>query len=137
MDIGWSVFASPDFLTRHGTPKRLTDLARYPWVAPEASLFHLPAAAWIRQHIPEDNIVIRGSTLNTLSRMAEAGLGLAVLPDDQVKPSLERIMDFTPGAGGGFWLLTHPDLRHTGRVKALMEFLIEAFRGEPRLRRGV
>ena len=134
IDVEWGVFAAPAFLARHGSPADLGDLSRFDWVVPEASLYHLPAAAWVRQHVSDERVVARGSTLNTLSRMAEAGLGLTVLPHDQVKPTLVHVMPFPPGGQSGFWLLTHPDLRHTGRIKVLMDFLAEALRAEPRLR---
>ncbi|MGB5199189.1 MAG: LysR family transcriptional regulator [Sedimenticolaceae bacterium] len=134
LDVEWGVFAAPAFLARHGSPTDLGDLSGFDWVVPEASLYHLPAAAWIRQHISDERVVARGSTLNTLSRMAEAGLGLTVLPHDQVKPTLVHVMAFPPGGASGFWLLTHPDLRHTGRIKVLIDFLAEALRAEPRLR---
>ena len=133
MDIGWGVFAAPDFIRAQGTPDQLEALTHFDWAGPEAALLHLPAFAWVQRHIPQHRIRVRGSTLNTLAAMAEVGLGLTVLPDDQVSPGLLRLMDFAPGSGAGFWLLTHPDLRHTGRVMALMEFLAETFRREPRL----
>jgi DNA-binding transcriptional LysR family regulator len=134
LDVGWGVFAAPAFVREHGKPADLDALKGFDWAGPEASLLHLPAYVWVQRQVPEHRIRVRGSTLNTLSAMAQAGLGLTVLPDDQVKPGLQRLMDFAPGSGAGFWLLTHPDLRHTGRVTALMEFLAEAFRNEPRLR---
>jgi hypothetical protein len=28
------------------------------------------------------------------------------------------------------WILTHPDLRHTARVRALLSYLVEAFESE-------
>jgi len=133
LDIDWGVFAAPSFLRAHGTPQQLDALKEFDWAGPEAALLHLPAFAWVERHIPQHRIRVRGSTLNTLAAMAGVGLGLTVLPDDQARSGLLRVMDFAPGTGAGFWLLTHPDLRHTGRVTALMEFLTDAFRREPRL----
>ena len=39
---------------------------------------------------------------------------------------LVRIADPVPGYD--IWLLTHPDLRKTGRIRALLDFLAEAFK---------
>ena len=114
LDVGWSVYAAHAVIERHGRPASLDELKRFDWVGPEASLLYLPAFAWVQQQVPQERMRARGSNLNTLSALAEAGLGLTVLPDDQVKPTLQRVMAFEPGSGSGFWLLTHPDLRHTG-----------------------
>ena len=35
-----------------------------------------------------------------------------------------------------FWILTHPDLRHTARVKALIAYLYDAFKKEEDLFEG-
>jgi molybdate transport repressor ModE-like protein len=43
-----------------------------------------------------DYVVARCSNLNSMSAMAEAGFGIAVMPDDQIKPQLRRLFSFKP-----------------------------------------
>ena len=60
----------------------------------------------------------------------EAGMGLAVLPcamGDSHK-DLVRVSRREPVLGQEIWLLTHPDLRNTARVRVLSAFIVEAFR---------
>lgn len=75
----------------------------------------------------------RATTLNAMAKLAETGMGLVVLPVDQINKKLEQVMAFSPGDGSDLWLLTHPDLRYSGRIKALMDFLADAFGRESRL----
>lgn len=124
-NLGWSVFAAPSLLATYPIPASLEDLANLPWVTAEAAMFHLPAFQWVQQHVPAQQVRFRGSTLNTLSRLAMQGLGITVLPDDQGRPELVRVMEFSPGSGSGLWLLTHPDLRAQARVRALMQHLAQ------------
>ncbi|MFV1984436.1 MAG: LysR family transcriptional regulator [Thiohalomonadales bacterium] len=60
----------------------------------------------------------------------KAGMGLAMLPcfiADTV-PSLERLEFFSNnGTCGALWILTHEDLRATGRVRAFIDFMLNAF----------
>jgi len=135
VELGWSVFAAESLLRERGRPKGIGELASWPWIAPEAALDHLSISQWIRRHIPPERVVFRASTLIAMSRLAEAGLGVTLLPDDQIKPQLVRLQAFEPGGRFGLWLLTHPDLRHTGRIKALSDVLTDQFRADLRLRR--
>lgn len=59
-----------------------------------------------------------------------AGLGLAALPCFLCDPlpELTRVVPPPPDPQTGLWLLTHPDLRRTARVRALLDVLYEALR---------
>lgn len=131
-DIGWAVFAAPSLLESLGRPADLAAACDFPWVGPEAALMHLPGYRWVVSQVPESGIVTRGSTLNAIGRFAEAGLGLAALPMDQVRPALQPILALPTNPMSGLWLLTHGDLRHVARIKVLMTFLAEAFRADAR-----
>ena len=72
--------------------------------------------------------------LTTMAAMSRAGLGIAILPVDQQHRDIERLFPVCPEATAGLWLLTHPDLRHTARIRALMEFLYKALSEDKRLR---
>ncbi len=133
VDMGWSVFAAPAFFGPRPRPRDFEQARNQAWIAPEASLFHLSAYTWLRRHLNTEQIVARGSTLNTLSRLAEVGLGLVLLPDDQQKPALEQLFALPEASNNALWLLTHPDLRQTGRIRVLMDFLATALRRDPRL----
>jgi DNA-binding transcriptional LysR family regulator len=60
----------------------------------------------------------------------KSGMGIAMLPCfiADTFPSLERL-ELLPSAGncGALWILTHEDLRATARVRAFIDFMLEAF----------
>ncbi|MEM7489512.1 MAG: LysR family transcriptional regulator [Pseudomonadota bacterium] len=64
-------------------------------------------------------------TIEAQAAAARAGLGVALLPCliGDVAPGLVRATDRPPRPSRDIWILTHPDLRHTARVRAAMEFL--------------
>ena len=137
LGLPWYVFGSSAYVRRKGIPDSLDSLSHHDWVGPDPALYHLAAYAWFRKHISEDHIMVRATTLNAIASLAQTGLGLALLPVDQCNRNLKNLMSFEPGRGSDLWLLTHPDLRFTGRIKALMEFLMEAFRQDDRLKSGI
>jgi DNA-binding transcriptional LysR family regulator len=63
---------------------------------------------------------------------ARAGLGLAALPCflADSEPALRRVLPLQPALASELWLLTHPDLRRTARVRAFIDHLAACLRKE-------
>lgn len=60
-----------------------------------------------------------------------AGLGVGLLGEDGAE-GLIRLPFPEPEETVGVWLLTHPDLRRAGRVRALFDFVADRVHGAPR-----
>lgn len=133
MDTQWQIFAATAFI--RGLEENITmdSLRHLPVVGPDKSLLYLPAYQWIEEEVPPQNIVARGSNIMSVAALIRAGIGLGVLPQDQVQTGLHTCSPFPPGLTGQFWLLTHPELRHNLRIRLLMDFLTEQLRSDPRL----
>jgi len=116
-----------------GTPLDTLD-----WLMPDESLSAYPAVAWLYRHHPDARVVFRSNTLLTLHEAAKQGMGAAVLPCFLADPDddLARLLEPPKELTSEIWLLTHPDLRRTARVRALMEFLADAFQGDGTLING-
>ncbi len=134
LGLKWGVFASRDYLERLGRPGAPSDLDGHRLIGADGALRRLPPFRALEKQ-RGDEIVMRCSTLNAMSAMAVAGIGVAVLPDDQVKRSLVRLFDTAPPFTTEIWLLTHPELRRTERIRLLVEHLAGAFRADRRLRK--
>lgn len=84
---------------------------------------------------PEAPVALLCDDIVTRHRALVAGLGLArgacFMADPE--PSLVRLTDDEPIPQQDFWVLTHPDLRHTPRVRAVMDFLVRAMKSKERL----
>src|SRR6266853_1959523 len=119
--IATAVYATPAY----AEPRRNRDPLLFDWLAPDESLAHIGSAHWITNHIESERIVSRASSLTALLATASAGMGVAPLPCflGDADPSLCRVMGPIPGMESALWLLTHPDLRRTVRVRAGCEGL--------------
>ncbi len=56
----------------------------------------------------------------------KAGVGASLLCD-AVRTGLRRLPFPEPRESFGVWLLTHPDLRRAGRVRALFDHVADSF----------
>lgn len=132
-DIPWGIFASNQYDIALSDNGENMDLSAHRLIGATGSMMSLPAFRWLEKHY-KDNIVARSSDLVSMSYLAESGIGLAFLPDDQNRKELNRVNTFEPGKHSLLWLLTHPDSRQIERIKLLVNFLSNAFKTEPRLK---
>ncbi len=102
----------------------LADLAVEPWLAPDDSLAQTSIAQWMQATLPGAEIVFRADSLVALADAAAAGLGLVALPCylGDARPGLVRVRPPIAEMATTLWLLTHPDLRRTARVRAFLDF---------------
>lgn len=131
--LTWSVYGSPTYADKHGFPANMEDLNNHILIGGSGAMRHLAAFTWLEKHFPEQ-IKMRCDELMVMSSFAEAGQGLAFLPNDQKRDGLYQLFDFDHGKAGGLWILTHPDLRNVERIKLVMQHLATEFANEMRLK---
>ncbi len=120
--IAWAVFAPEALAPQDFDPA--VDARRYDWVGLGDNLMALKPAKWLAGHAGPERVVYRVNTVLGLAEAAAAGLGLALLPCfiGAATPGLMRLSAPDPALETGLWLLTHPDLRQTARVRVFMDF---------------
>ena len=124
--IGSAVYASQAYLERHGAPRSDGGFAGHVVCAYGGELARIPQAKWIEEHAAKGRIVFRANSMLALARSIEAGVGLGVLPcflgDTLV--GTRRLTEVV--APAEVWLVVHPDVARTARVRAVIDFLVEA-----------
>jgi DNA-binding transcriptional LysR family regulator len=120
--IAWAVYGAKAHVNGQFDPH--TDVKRHNWVSFADNVSIARASKWLRDHGGEGRIVYKMNTMLGLAEVAAGGIGLALLPcfvGDAV-PGLARLCKPLGDLEGELWLLTHPDLRNTARVRAFLDF---------------
>ena len=122
-----AAYGSRAYLRRH--PPHATPLGDHVWLGFDASLAHLPPARWLREQLPQARIAGRSNSGLVMQEAIRAGLGVGHLFTFQgdADPELERVTQ-PEGYDFGLWILTHPDLRRTARIRRFVDFLADACR---------
>ncbi|WP_162917447.1 LysR family transcriptional regulator [Dongia deserti] len=92
-EVGWSLYASPDYLARRPAPTDPRDLSGHEVLGFNPEFSGLPGAKWIAEHGAGANIALLHRGIEDLIAAAVAGLGLAVLPclAGDREPKLQRL----------------------------------------------
>ena len=106
------------------------DLERLTWIAPDDFLPDHPTVAWRRQQWPGVRPAYRCNSMLSVSELARAGLGVAVLPDFLLGEGsgLQPLSEALSGCDTALWLLTRPDCRALRSVVTLFDELARGVR---------
>jgi DNA-binding transcriptional LysR family regulator len=127
-DVEFGVYAAPEFV------HTMSDQSVFDqrWIGFADSLVTTPVGTWFDATIPAANICLRCDSFVAMRVVAEAGMGLALLPvflgDDS--QTLVRVQAPTRELATGLWILTHPDLVRSARVHAFVDHISAAL-GSP------
>lgn len=126
-DSLWGVYASCVYLAQHGRPDRIEDLARHAIIGFEESMANHRAMTWLRAVAPDARIVARNNSVLGLLYSAKAGLGIAPLPMPlgNGEPELVQLFGPVPELTRIWRLLTRSEIRHTPRIAAFFDFVVE------------
>jgi DNA-binding transcriptional LysR family regulator len=113
-----------------GRAARADDLDERPWIAWDEGVGPAAVARWMARRAPRAPVVYRSNSLLNQFAACRAGLGLAVLPTflGDPEPGLARLLPPQEDLVTDLWLLTHPDLRRTARVRVCLDFLFDALK---------
>lgn len=119
--MAWAVFGRPDLLPEDGIDPG--NLRRHPWIGFSDEMMSIKAARWLRERVGEDRVVYRVNSVLGLAEAAAAGVGLTILPCfiGGATPGLVRLAPPDRELDSGLWLLTHPDIKTTARVRTFMD----------------
>jgi len=129
-----AIYGSTEYLARQNSEA----IENYTWLMPDENLAQMPINQYLNVKYPKAIIGLRCNTLLGLYEAAVQNLGIVALPCFLADPTkqLKRICTPVEELNSELWLLTHPDLRLTARIQALMNFLTDVLDKEKDLIEG-
>jgi DNA-binding transcriptional LysR family regulator len=93
-------------------------------------LLYAPELDYMTASDVDIDVRLKSSNLIAQLRACLAGAGLCVLPGfiAAQEPGLVRVLPDSVSLTRSFWLLTHADLKSVARVRATVDFIVEAVR---------
>lgn len=126
--IAWAVYGRQsdfaDIKTEAADIRDIPGIDNHAWVSLGDHFAALKVTRFVHERAGANRIAYRVNSVLGLTEAVSAGIGIGPLPcfiADQY-PGLLRLTTPDPDFSAGLWLLTHPDLRHSARVRAFMDY---------------
>ena len=123
----WTLYCSREYAERHGIPRTRDELKRHSIIGGGGGKLWVHYEAWLRKLGLEDRVAMHHATSTGLLSGVRSGFGLGVLPCivADAEPDLIRCIPPRTDHGRQMWLLTHERVRHTPRVRLVIDFLYD------------
>ncbi|MEL6806423.1 MAG: LysR family transcriptional regulator [Pseudomonadota bacterium] len=121
------LYATKDYVARHGHPDVSGDTSGHRFVSHDAADSRAPFHKWLRSQVAEESITFRSTDVRALEQAVLAGAGVGFMPvlEARANPDLVEIMPPNEDWTAPLWLVTHVDLHRTNKVQAFLTFLKE------------
>jgi DNA-binding transcriptional LysR family regulator len=131
----WTVYCSRSYAEAHGVPRNRRELAGHPLISGGGGEIGRYYGTWLRENGLEGSIAMQHGSVTGLLSAVRSGLGLAALPCMVAEFDDALVRCLPPGMTEEreVWLLTHERLRHTPRVRLVLDFLGERMQRHARL----
>lgn len=124
--IAWAIYGRQiDF---QEAPTNQEQLRNYLWVSMNEDFASMKSVQYVRDMAGENNLAYRINSVLGLSEAIQAGIGIGPLPCfiGDHNPQLRRLTEPNNIFATNLWLLTHPDLRQSIRVRVFMDYFSAA-----------
>jgi DNA-binding transcriptional LysR family regulator len=131
----WTLYCSREYADANGVPATRDELKKHAFIGGGGGGLWKAYSAWLDDlGLQEQVIMHHGSATGMLSAI-RSGLGIAVLPAilADAQPDLVRCIPPKAHHKRSLWLLTHERVRHTPRVRAVIDFLYERLSNHVRM----
>ncbi len=120
-DFRFAVYATPNYLEQY----RDIPLPEQNWCLIQGTVDWLTPLIWKKKEQGERQTIFSSITTLAVLNAAAENMGVTCMPCyvGDTDSRLVRVGEPLEALTMELWILTHPDLRHTARVKALMDFL--------------
>jgi DNA-binding transcriptional LysR family regulator len=123
----WTLYCSRDYAAQHGVPRNRAQLKKHVFIGGGGTKLWHAYSAWLHDLGLDDRIIMHHASAMGMMSAIRSGLGIAVLPCivADVEPDLIQCLPPKDDHGRSMWLVTHERVRHTPRVRAVIDFLYE------------
>lgn len=140
MTVAIKLYASPEYIARHGMPQSMDDLAEHRLISQNSTAPQVAASANLIRELYSANISshLRVNNYFGILQAVLHGLGIGVLPDYLTEdfPQLVQVLPNQTDTDVPVYLAYPEELRHSKRVEAFRDFVLDEVIAYRRRNRG-
>jgi len=120
-DIDYILCGVPELVDKYNQGQEV------PVISYSTELNYIPEAKYIRNHFGEKNIILQTNSATVQKTSAEAGVGLAMLPEFLLSQSSLQTINMLEPIKREVWLLVKKNIAQLSSVRLIIDNLIKVF----------
>lgn len=132
------IYASTDYLDRHGRPEAGSDLADAEFIGLDDPERMLPFLNSLGLKLTRRNFKITTASGTVIVALVKQGVGMSIFTEQDAAaiPGLEPVLPEFDPIPIPIWLVTHRELHTSRRIRLVFDLLADAFAQKPRRHEG-
>lgn len=120
------MFAHRDYVARFGMMNGPGQAAQHRFVVGIGPAARAPMFGWLKDAMPDANVVFRSTDLRSLDDAVRAGVGIGFLSQERGQSDPDLLQMGPPNRiwGTDLWLVSHVDIARTAKVRAASAYLL-------------
>ena len=126
-DDNWTLYCRRGYAAEHGVPTNRSQLKKHAFIGGGGPKLWRAYSAWLHDLGLDDRVIMHHASAMGMMSAIRSGLGIAVLPSivADTDPELVQCVPPKDGHQRSMWLVTHERVRHTPRIRVVIDFLYE------------
>ena len=126
--LTFALYRSPDLAGFDDAGRGDADWRSAPVLCPDGQIAETAAGRWFNRETADGAVALKGSSFLILRDACLGGMGVTCLPC-YLGEGLVRVADAPESTMTDLWLLTHPELRKSARVRAVLDWMASVVPG--------
>jgi DNA-binding transcriptional LysR family regulator len=124
-EMKMGLFASKQYSLDRGLPENELDLFNHRTITYGDQLSILAENQWLLKHSDDSLCTLSSDSTAARLKATVSGAGISILPQifKLTNPQLVPLLKYAPLPEHTAWLVYHKDLRHVGRIRAVVDFV--------------
>jgi DNA-binding transcriptional LysR family regulator len=124
------LFCSGKYSAKYGMPRSLKELADHRFISYIDEMVVINAVRWLDDVVTNPNVVFHSNSIIAQCSAAVDGLGIVMLPTfcGSDVPGLVRVLPDETRVEREVWMSVRVEQSHLKRIRAVMQFLTQAFK---------
>ncbi len=137
--LNFGLYASHSYLDEYGLPERATKLKRHYHVGFDEEMGRTPLIKKLESLFKQDHIRHRSNSHMGIVEATAAGIGLGAISCfiGDSHPDLRRVLNNDVNYRREIWLVTHPEINRSARIRAVFDFLGKALEADAAVLTGI
>jgi DNA-binding transcriptional LysR family regulator len=124
LKLQFAIYGSPGYIERYGKPEIPGNMEGHRFVGSDDAASRAPFARWMRDTIPERQVVFRSGDPQATRQAIFNGVGLGFLRTYECAThDLVEVQPPLEDWDSRLWLVTHMDLHRTNKVQTFLRYL--------------